>query len=126
MMALAASRLPVATRTRKVGDMKRITYGTETFVVDDRAGEEVIERAKAVAATRDPEVVEVVILQPDGTTRKAAMLIGPSTPVLAVEAPDLDVRSPHRSSTRIARVSPIDPNAVYDDSSTYFDLGFDS
>ncbi len=104
--------------------MKRITYGTETFVVDDRVGEDLMRHARTVAASRDPEVVQVPILQPDGSTRQASMLIGPSTPVLAVDAPDLE---PTRSRvTAMARVRSIDPTLVYDDSSTYFDIGFDA
>jgi hypothetical protein len=104
--------------------MKRITYGTETFIVDDRVGDDLMQRARAVAASRDPEVVQVAILQGDGSTRQASMLIGPSTPVLAIDAPDLEPSRPRL--TAMARVRSIDPSIAYDDSSTYFDIGFDA
>lgn len=104
--------------------MKRIVYGTETFVVDDRAGEDLMEHALAIAESRDPEVVRVDVVQADGSTREASMLIGPSTPVVAVDAPDLERRV--RPAAAMARVRSIDPAVVYDDSSTYFDLGFEA
>lgn len=106
--------------------MRRITYGSETFVVDDRVGDDLMERARTVAATRDPEVVEIPVIHPDGSIRLAAMLIGPSTPVLSVDAPDLDAVARRRPVAALGRVSPINPAVVYDDSHTYFDLGFDS
>lgn len=104
--------------------MKRIVYGTETFVVDDRAGEQLMEHALAIAESHDPEVVSIDVVQADGSRRKAAMVIGPSTPVCAVDAPDLENRS--RPVAAMARVRSIDPAVVYDDSSTYFDLGFET
>jgi hypothetical protein len=105
-------------------DMKRITYGTETFVVDDRAGEDLMKHARDIAASRDPEVVQIAVIQPDGSTRQASMLIGPNTPVLAIDAPDLEPA--RRRVSTMARVRSIDPAVVYDDSSTYFDIGFDA
>jgi hypothetical protein len=104
--------------------MKRIVYGSETFVVDDRAGQHFMEHALAIAESNDPAVVDVQVVQADGSTRRASMLIGPSTPVAAVDAPDLE--RPTRPVASMARVRSIDPALVYDDSSTYFDLGFDA
>lgn len=104
--------------------MKRIVYGTETFVVDDRAGQDLMEHALAIAESRDPEVVSVEVIQADGSTRQASMLIGPATPMVSVDAPDLERRA--RPVAAMARVRSIDPAVVYDDSSTYFDLGFDA
>ncbi|RWZ59532.1 hypothetical protein ELQ92_11915 [Labedella populi] len=104
--------------------MKRITYGTETFIVSDRAGEELLKHARDIAASHEPEVVRIPVIQQDGSTRQAAMLIGPNTPVLAIDAPDLEP-AVARVST-MARVRSIDPAVVYDDSSTYFDIGFDA
>jgi hypothetical protein len=102
--------------------MKRILYGSETFVVDDRVGEDLMEHALSIAESRDPEVVRVDVVQEDGSTRQASMLIGPSTPVVTVDAPDLERRA---RPVAMARVRSIDPAVVYDDTSTYFDLGFD-
>jgi hypothetical protein len=106
--------------------MKRITYGTETFIVDDRAGADLMEHARAVASSRDPEVVEIPILQRDGSVRQAHMLIGPSTPVLAVDAPDLEPGQQGRPVAVMSRLRPVEEGEVYDETSTYFDLGFDS
>ena len=104
--------------------MKRIVYGTETYVVNDRASADLMEHALAIAESHDPELVTVDVLQDDGSTRVASMIIGPSTPVVSVDAPDLERR--YRPVTAMARVRSIDPNVVYDDAETYFDLGFDS
>ena len=104
--------------------MKRIVYGTETFVVDDRVGEDLMEHALAIAESHDPEVVRVDVVQADGSVREASMLIGPSTPMVSVDAPDLESRA--RPIAAMARVRSIDPAVVYDDTITYFDLGFDA
>ncbi|RUR03497.1 hypothetical protein [Labedella endophytica] len=102
--------------------MKRIVYGNETFVVDDRSGAALMQQALAIAESRDPELVRIDVVQADGSTREASLIIGPWTPVSAVDAPDLE-----RSDSRpMARIRSIDPDAVYDDAHTYFDLGFDS
>lgn len=110
---------------RRVGAMKRIVYGNETFVVDDRAGAALMQHALAIAESRDPALVRIDVVQADGTTREASLVIGPSTPVVAVDAPDLE-RSDRSERPVMARIRSIDPDAVYDDAHTYFDLGFDS
>lgn len=104
--------------------MKRIVYGSETFVVDDRAGAAFMEHALAIAESCDPELVRIDVVQADGSTREASMVIGPSTPVVAVDAPDLERQT--RPVATMAPVRSITPDASYDDANTYFDLGFDT
>lgn len=106
--------------------MKRVMYGTQTLVLEDRSAEELLGQALAIAESQDPELVRVDVVQADGSTREAALLIGPATPVLAIDAPDLSPERRQRPVAAMARVRSIDRTVVYDDSHTYFDLGFDA
>lgn len=67
--------------------MKYLSYLGETVLTTDGVGNAVIEYARALVADKSADVVDIPIVVNDEETT-ASLLIGPSSPLIVVEADD--------------------------------------
>lgn len=66
--------------------MKRLSYSDEFLVTDDEVAELVLEYAAALARTADADVVHIPVVDRNGDATTAALLLGPSSEIVAVQA----------------------------------------
>jgi len=69
--------------------VKKIIYAGETFMTGDAIADAVLRVSKALAQNADAETVEIPTLRADGTQVTATLLVGPSSQIVAQDAPDV-------------------------------------
>jgi hypothetical protein len=72
---------------RIVETMKYLSYLGETVLTTDGVGDAVIEYARALVADKSADVVDIPVVV-DDEEMTASLLIGPSSPLMVVEAID--------------------------------------
>lgn len=66
--------------------MKRLSYSDEFLVTDDEVAELVLEYAATLARTANADVVHIPVVDRNGNATTAALLLGPSSEIVAVQA----------------------------------------